>query len=170
MFVMPNSRRRIDSLALVLFLAVIVVLATDLRAQAQVTTTWKTGATTWEDNTSWSGGSVPGPNDTAVFPNAATGGPNFVFFLANHQVGQVQFPSDAQAYTFGAGGAGVTLQFNSPIGINNLSGLPQEFGSGNFVITSSQTWNVALAGASTILDTPVSGAGVSLTKTGAGDL
>src|SRR5439155_8811656 len=170
-FVMPTRRHPLRFLLVVLLLpaAGLLISAPQARAQNDI---WLPTATTWEDNTSWSLGSAPGPGQVAEFP---ANGNIFVFYGVSHQVGQMLFPTNAAAYTFGAGGQTVALQINAPlalasIGINNQSGVPQEFGSGLLNLGGSQTWTTTQAGGNTIIDVPVNGAGFSLTKTGAGDL
>lgn len=167
-FVMPNSRKRIGSLASLLLLSVAGLLTSAPLAPAQ-NNVWLSTATDWNDNASWSLGSPPQPNQVAEFPS---NGNIFVFIPTTRQVGQLFFPSNAAAYTFGTGGATVALQINAvaTIGIRNESGLPQEYGSGLLNLGGSQTWTTTQVGGNTIIDTPVNGAGLSLTKTGVGDL
>jgi autotransporter-associated beta strand protein len=170
-FVMPICRRRIGSLVTVLLLTATGLLLSAPQALAQ-NNQWLPTATTWEDNTSWSLGSPPTPSQVAEFP---ANGNIFVFYAVSHQIGQALFGSTAAAYTFGAGGANVALQFNAPavlggIGINNQSGVPQEFGSGLLTLGASQSWATTQAGGNTIIDVPVNGTGLSLTKTGPGNL
>src|SRR5262249_16448868 len=170
-FVMPTCRRRNWSLVRIVLLTAIGLLSSAPQARAQ-NDQWLPTATTWEDNTSWSLGSVPGPSTVAEFP---ANGNIFVFYQVSHQVGQMLFPTTAAAYTFGAGGPTVALQINGPlqvagVGINNQSGVPQEFGSGIINLGGSQTWATTQAGGNTIIDVPVQGPGLSLTKSGPGDL
>jgi fibronectin-binding autotransporter adhesin len=168
-FVMPTSRRHIGSLVTVLLLPATVLLLSAPQATAQTNNVWLPTATDWNDNASWSLGSPPQPTQVAEFPS---NGSIFVFIPTTRQVGQLFFPTNAAAYTFGTGGSAVALQINgvATIGIRNESGLPQEYGSGLLNLGGSQTWTTTQAGGNTIIDTPVNGAGLSLTKTGAGDL
>lgn len=165
MFVVPTSRLHIRSFVAPLLTALsLLIVGSSARAQS----TW-VGFTTWEDTQSWNPAGIPGPTATAIFD---TGGTPVVQFGATHPIGQLMFPTTAQQYLFLATSQTAEIQINgvATIGIRNDSGIAQEFGAGTYRILQSQTWTTSVAGGQTIFDVPVVGTGLSLTKTGVGEL
>jgi autotransporter-associated beta strand protein len=167
-FVVPTSRMRIRSLVAALLTALSLLIVT---SSARAQSTW-VGFNNWNDGTNWSPSGIPGSTATAIFPDAATGGTPFVQWTSPIQIGQIQFPTTAQQYLFGPSGGTFELQINSvaTIGIRNDSGIAQEFAAGTYRIGGSQTWSTSVSGGQTIFDVPVIGTGLSLTKTGVGEL
>jgi autotransporter-associated beta strand protein len=164
-FVVPTSRMRIRYLVAAILTAFsLLFVSSSARAQS----TW-VGFNNWDDPSNWNPQGIPGSNATAIFD--AGGTPLVQYTTTAHQIGQVRFTSAAQSYIFAAAG-GASLQINgvATIGIQNDSSIEQHFGAGPFLIGGSQTWATSQSGGLTIFDVPVVGTGLSLTKSGAGEL
>jgi autotransporter-associated beta strand protein len=164
-FVMPTTRLRMRSfVAAVLAASCLLIGTSSARAQS----TW-VGFNQWDDPSNWNPQGIPGNNATAIFDTG--GSPLVQYSTTPHQIGQVRFTNVAQPFIFAAAG-GASLQFNGVlgVGIQNDSTIGQHFGAGPFIIGGSQTWATSASGGQTIFDVPVVGTGLSLTKTGVGEL
>ncbi|QDU69526.1 hypothetical protein [Engelhardtia mirabilis] len=126
---------RLRALGAFTFLCVLGTLAP--AAQAQSTLTWIGGADgDWNNATNWTGGSVPGPSDTAIIPTGTANAPQAVF--GDVVVGSVQINA----------GAVVGIQDTRTLTVNahlTCNGAIDAYGSGALVVGGNLSVSVATA-------------------------
>lgn len=131
------------------------------------TRTWTGGSVAnggWTTAANW-GGIVPAPGDDLVFPAGAARTTNTNDFPAGTSFHSIVFSGSGTGYTISGNGIALVAGISSTVDAGHTDTL-----SLAITLSADQTIDVTTSGARVVLNGVLSGAGINVTKTGAGTL